>query len=695
MAVGLSWLIINFPIAFERTRGRSASAPSRPTADAAWCLAGLIALLLIAMACGKAAGPPAALAGFVLLIARCRRQRGEVGLRLPLVTLCCGISWGVFLACWIWGDGYHDPLFRWSILQGHVQKDQLFHVSISNMIRTYGVPSTGLDGVPFVPYHFGSHVLLAWLGELIGSPGIAVYQLVYPVVFLPLLMNAAIVAALALSGGGAAMTASRSLLLWFALLIGLLGILPEERYLGVWFYSDLISESMCTAAIVLLLGLGAGARLKLARGERSREPMSNDWTLAVVGFPAFVAALGFLKVSVAAVFLGASVLICISWRPMRESRAVTVGIALGLVVFIGMSRLVSPALPLRVMRLSYLREFVGPGWRCYYPILELQVLLAAVALRLWQERCRTVEDLLIAWRRGALLDVGFAGFAALVSLLPGFILDLSSAAHYFATVQRWIALPILLGAIISGRRELVAEPPAGLHWTRTPVWKLGALLISVPVALTISVGLLSHSRLMVRNNLWARGLPPRGVPAPEDVLVLRAKIVAALRKGQAGRAVSLIREQTDRQEERRDPRAQTIELLCGLLGLPADEKRVTLLHIPRSNRAYWELLGPISASLDTGSEAPWVTPLVAPALSGLAMLEGLPAPSNIPPGGIYGYGSYLPTDGNARPAGGSREALLRRATEMGFQRVLVLDLGADGAPRLDEWCSAGTRRMLE
>ncbi len=49
-------------------------------------------------------------------------------------------------------------------------------------------------------------------------------------------------------------------------------------------------------------------------------------------------------------------------------------------------------------------------------------------------------------------------------------------------------------------------------------------------------------------------------------------------------------------------------LILSLKLFPKQEKRVTLLNIPKANRAYWELIGT--------EQEPSVTPFVAPALSG-------------------------------------------------------------------------------
>jgi hypothetical protein len=155
----------------------------------------------------------------------------------------------------------------------------------------------------------------------------------------------------------------------------------------------------------------------------------------------------------------------------------------------------------------------------------------------------------------------------------------------------------------------------------------------------------------------------------------------------------LIRDQAATQRARRDAAAQTIDILVNLYRLPKEEKRFTLLHIPKTDLAFWYLLtGPPDRR-----EFSYITPFVAPALSGLALVEGLPNAEVIPPNPGYGYEAYTPSREARRSSAPDqvKADLCRKAEGMGFRRILVLDVQGDGTPFLREWCFGGTKPILD
>jgi hypothetical protein len=408
-----------------------------------------------------------------------------------------------------------------------------------------------------------------------------------------------------------------------------------------------------------------------------------------MAFPVFVASLGLLKSSVMAVVLGASTLVYITTGPLRRNWMAGLGLALAYAAFLGVSPTIRPPVAIPILPFSFLRFWVEPNWWGYYPLLELQILLAALALRLWQEQCGDVTGFLRRWRAGELADLGFAAFAAAISFLPGLILDLESgAATYFTNLPRWIALPILLGSLLS----VAKGPPEVLPWKgrlmHLPLWKLGAGFLLLSVGATLALDSVSRARLLVRANLDDRGFPPT-IPSDTTGTNPRASLKQALRHGQFGRAYALIRDQAATRQARRDPHAQTIDMLADLYRLPKEEKRVTLLYIPKSNRAYWDLIDTRKGSM------PWAICFVAPALSGLALLDGLPDPQDLPPSRSYGFAVYDQSAGTRRPSDQARDALCQKAERMGFKRILVLDEDPGGGPRLHEWCFGGAHPLLE
>jgi hypothetical protein len=201
-----------------------------------------------------------------------------------------------------------------------------------------------------------------------------------------------------------------------------------------------------------------------------------------------------------------------------------------------------------------------------------------------------------------------------------------------------------------------------------------------------------RARAFARNNLKAHGFL---LSVARDITDHFTSIKQALRHGHFGGALTLIQEQTDAQQSRRDARAQTTAKLVALYSLPKEEKRVTLLYIPKSNRAYWDLLDISGPDLVGRPQFAWAIPFVAPALSGLALLDGLPNPEDIPIDGGYGYGFYPRVKEPRRPSDQTRDAFCRKASGMGFRRILVLDGGPDGAPLLHEWCFGGAQPILD
>jgi hypothetical protein len=105
--------------------------------------------------------------------------------------------------------------------------------------------------------------------------------------------------------------------------------------------------------------------------------------------------------------------------------------------------------------------------------------------------------------------------------------------------------------------------------------------------------------------------------------------------------------------------------------MPLSQKRSSILFIPKSNRQFWDLLH--------GPFWPLEGPLIAPALSGIAMIDGLPIP---PPGNsvYYGYDRYPQSEPVRQqpPLDQYLPVLRRRCSSMGFKQLIVIDSSPDG-----------------
>jgi hypothetical protein len=93
--------------------------------------------------------------------------------------------------------------------------------------------------------------------------------------------------------------------------------------------------------------------------------------------------------------------------------------------------------------------------------------------------------------------------------------------------------------------------------------------------------------------------------------------------------------------------------------LSRSEKRVTAVVVSRSDTTYWGML------------PDWRTAFVAPAMTEVAAIDGLPGAP--PAHGTYGFSSYVL---RAKPL--SLVEATRRATQLGFDRLVVFDGGRPG-----------------
>lgn len=107
----------------------------------------------------------------------------------------------LWLAGSVWEGRMLTPLTFEKIISGFYDNpkdlnyglDNLYHMSLAQMIKTYDTPSTGLDELPYIPYHFGSHFLFAHLSQFINVSVREFYNIGFPIIFLPLFFHLAFI----------------------------------------------------------------------------------------------------------------------------------------------------------------------------------------------------------------------------------------------------------------------------------------------------------------------------------------------------------------------------------------------------------------------------------------------------------------------------------------------------------------------
>ncbi len=278
-----------------------------------------------------------------------------------------------------------------------------------------------------------------------------------------------------------------------------------------------------------------------------------------------------------------------------------------------------------------------------------------------------------AFRARRLLDVELVLIIAVLGAVPEILLRDYSSTHYFAIDQQWLALGLTLAIVLrpvrSGRHRGETTPADPVTAHARPQTGAGTSWldrITMPRALAGLLGLFAVGTFLLNTDT----LLGNAAAAVRGSLALPATATTPLDaawNGNISQARQILDQQVAIVEGRLRTEKNIVPLLQSLDRLPLAEKRRSLLYIPKSNRQFWDLLHDAYSPKDG--------PFVAPALSGIAMIDGL---YDRPEGDFwsgYGYQHYTyPLEKQKQPPLDEYlPQLKRRCAEFGMNQLIVID----------------------
>lgn len=600
LVLGMCLLLLNGPVAWTRLR------PSvkwyRSTSSLT--LFGLLGLCVIGyFPWANFLGYPTAVAGVIAF--GWNVSRFPVGIRgwpWRLLAVAIAVALGVLCGRMAWGYGYQNPFLEETLLvpvgsNGLV--DTYYHAATSSMLRTYGVASTGLDGIPFTPYHFGSHFILGQLADVLGINSLEMYGAGYPIIFIPFVIFSMLL--LAISVRAMRDWDSRCVVAGglFVLLLGFGRFLPHAAMdaLGLWPEDLIISESFLFGVAMSCLTLGMIIpvfRDLLVPG--SALPRS-----ALVAIPLLIALCGWCKISVALPLVGLLWYCTLRLRLSRPAVLLSALAATVLVFVVMRTGAAAQRDELGLHPLYFLETYVQRAWWPYFFLTHFFWSWIAVLLRIRQEGVRGLDDLWGALRSRRLLDVEALLVICVAGLVPCMLLPIAGGSGaYFIQLQWWLALSLILSA-----------------------WRSPAKWMATSVS-AIAIGLFA----LITAWQLAAYVPRLG----KSIRKLEREVKAAVASG---------------------ARQSLFDALHQIEELPRSVKRRSLLYIPSSNDEYWRL----------GSHG--IIPFAAPALTGMAMLDGIPSFEDIDRR-YRGFPSYIPHEQLSKDP-------CQRAVALGFHQLFVIE----------------------
>jgi hypothetical protein len=533
---------------------------------------------------------------------------------------------------------------------GIVHHDGVTLAALGNMLRTYHVASMGLDGVSYMAYHWGSPWLFAQLSNLTGQSVLTFYQLGYPVTMIPLFFGSVVACAVQLSERDV----TRDWITWALLIAATIGFMPITGMdaLGVWTSNLVISESYAVAIPIALMLLATTVVFWNQRGNAVL--MGNagvgDFTFLAIVLAGGLVVLGYVKISFMILGFGALAYAALRVGAWKRLPLVAIALWITAIVAVTYKRVSLVAHHEGVVPFDFLKSFVAHEWWPFFVIAQLFWSLLFIVLRLRQENARTVADVIRLSRERRILDVEVLAVVATAGILPGFILHIDGgSAFYFSDIQRWLAVPLILASAAA----LIPR----IEWNRfSKLGKVAIVFVLLPFVVSTARNSEHWTTRMLKANAELRySLYPAGERAAITPGIRALPHLADPVKLDAGLKSSA--------------NYNPVEGLVSLAEMPLWEKKATAVFVPQSEQKYWTILKRPGACAFSG--------FVVPSLTGIAMIDGMPAADcKLSP--YYGLSLFAHRTTAQADADTTRVVLCRKAAAAGFRQVVKLHFDDEG-----------------
>ena len=578
----------------------------------------------------------------------------------------------IWLGSELWGYSYRNPLFLEGLYMGEAPRDPFFNAAMSEMIRIQKTPSLGLDGLVFMPYHFGSHWWIAQLSSLLGTTPLFFYQLGYPVIILPLFIfglmsfSSKVRKIVAERLGGGLSHLQFGLTEWMILAITFIGLLPDDL-LKHTFSQNLIinSESYVISIffVCVLLSMGLDFSSRMEKGPIKLKPLA--WIFIFLPFLLLI--LGLLKVS--ALFLLSGVGGYFFFR-MRWYRIPWAWSILFLWIFLNsaLAKWMGASSPLHVHPFYFVQVYYPQHLKPFYLFISFYLTLLFIFLRLFTSPLATVHDLWGAIKNHQFLDVEAIVLLSAIGMVVANTFSFPfSNGRYFSGVQHYAAMVLLIAW----------GPEFGSRLTK----KLVNLKSLLNLKISFAVIFLSAMPFFVIVYGNADNSVTRFILKN---IVFRKDVLSVAGLQEKVKNASTFKEQLEMilwepAQHINSARMYAIaEELLDLGKLSVEQKKKTAIFIPPSNSLYW----------DSWNDCAGV-PMVAPAMTGMPLLWGLSSHC-LEKYRLFGYEHYdVPSIVNALVESNDVN-LCRHAREKGFSHIIVLDYDTKANPIHRELSCNGT-----
>ena len=561
-------------------------------------------------------------------------------LALPVILIISGLI--IWFVSTRWGLNYSNPYYPESIINGIAHADSLFHSAIVNMIRTHGVPSTGIDGLANISYHYGSHWIFAQLSKLINIGALRFYQLAFPIIFVPLLLKTVLMAILdikSLYKNDEFYDIKKDKIFWIIISFGFFGLLPQ--FLKFSYQNAMVfSESYLVSFIFTFLLISTLVFIENNQYFKKVYIVLKN-IFYIVLLPLFISIIGFSKISLMLIWV--PVLFYLFFRKKYYKNKIYIISLIAVLAFSYLtylfttkSLLPSSGFSFNLTYILNLSIFKDRSILINYLGIIINLIfisiwaLLFIILKIISKKVEKLNSLFLnSFRTYKTIEIEIILIVVIVGFLPVLIYDNLNQIYYFYDIQRWIAIVFLLGSLNTKYiKDILTirihhKQKKMVHFIKF----LFIILISFSIISNISISAYNYMRF---NHFNRKMIIVNLLKEDNKIILSRYKL---------------------------------LEILNNLSQMPIDKKKQTIIYVPQSNSVYWDL------DVFRGDS------FIIPAVTGIAMIDGMPEIDGDPmPDNYYGYSDYQP---RLSTRDYSIEEIYNKVKEKGFENLIIISYPND------------------
>jgi len=526
-----------------------------------------------------------------------------------------------------------SPIFYEKLFTGEALIDHIFHGAVSNMIKNYGISSTGLNDTVYLPYHYLSHWVFARFSKLLEINTLKFYEIGYPVIFLALFFKLFFMAIKKISYG--TKNLFKSWLFWLLLIVIFTGLFPKfilERFFMSNFI--IISESYNLSIILALFAFLMIAFFEGSNSE-SRIYLYSRYVFLIVILPLLIFLIGLSKSSTMTIFAIVLFYLFIRYECYKK---VIYNISAGLTIIVAfLSLKITTMAGIKISGFQLFHFFnvviqkrnenlIWPATLVFFIILYFFWSILFIALENINLKTDSEGSLLENFKKKRTVKIEIVALLCIAGIIPGIFLKIAGgSANYFSELQRWASIILLLAMAASGSFIKIGMRRITGKFLKFLVIALIIILLS-GIVYNSYIEFKSFYDDYRRNMEEYRNIVSGSIK--DDITLCRTELLKALLE---------------------------------LDKLSISEKSDSLIYIPVDNEMFWSLkILPKTLSV----------PLLVPAVSGIAMIYGLPDEGLIYTKS-FGYSVYRTTSKEVMDK--SIEELYFEISQKGYKNLILLD----------------------